>query len=100
MATLYVTEYSSLGYVGAFSNEKAHIPAVDSLIAFQNVVISTSPASSNPTNTKTKFLKLCSDTNCWLNFATNAAVTNDYLPANAIYYVAASAGTIISVIHV
>lgn len=99
MATLYITEYSDLGYVGSHSNQKAQVPATDTLVAFQNVTIGATHAESSPTNTKTKLLKLVSDTNCWLNYAGNATVTNDYLPANTIYYVATSAATTISVIH-
>lgn len=99
MATLYITEYSTLGYVSSHSNEKAQVPAVDTLVAFQTVAIGATTTSSNPTNAASKLLKFCSDTACWLNYKTSASVTNDYLPANTIYYVAASAGTVVSVIH-
>ena len=102
MATLYITELTYLAFVGSNSNQHAQVPSVDFINAFQTVALSGSSSVSHATNINTKFLKLVSDTDCWLNFSnssgTTASTSSDYLPSGVIYYVGVSPGSFISAI--
>lgn len=101
MSTLYVTEFTQVGSSGHSSNHYLAAPSADSINAYQAIAIGTASAPSAATNAKTKFVKLISDTNCWLAYGAAGIVathSNDYLPAGVVYYVGISPGTVIAAI--
>ena len=101
MATLYISEFSGNAYTGSHSNQPVPYPSASAILAFQNITISSSTAQSAAFNAATRLIKVCSDTNCWLNFggsSVTATVAQDYLPANTVVYYAVSPVTYLAAI--
>lgn len=100
MATLYVSEYTQLGYVGNSPTQLIQAPAGPPLVE-QHIQVSVSSVLSSAFNAKTKFIRVVSDTACNLAFAASApvAATNAHLlPANTVVFYAVAAGSVIAVI--
>lgn len=102
MASLFITEYSDLGFVGSFSNHLIHAPSAQSLLAEQTIAIAASSAPSVAFNAKTKFIEMVADVDCAIAFGTTNAVTANttqhYVPAKTTRYYAVQAGTFMAVI--
>lgn len=101
MATLYISEFSGLGFTGGFGVQKIQAPSAQGLKAFQTVSLSGSTNTSNPLNATTTLVKLISDTNCFLNYGNSgvtAASGDDYLPAGVVYWLAINPGSYIAAI--
>lgn len=102
MATLYITEFGGHAFVGASSNQSVQIPSASAVLAYQNISISASSAASAAFNANTRMIKICSDTNVWLNFgptnSVTATVAQDYLPAGVVLYYAVNPGSYLAAI--
>lgn len=100
MAVLYVSEYSSLGYVGApFAAQLIQAPG-GSPIAEQSLGVSAASVASAAFNAATKFIRVVSDTACNLTFGSDptAVTTTHFLPANAVVFYAVNPPSKIAVI--
>ena len=99
--TLYITEFSGLGYTGPNSNQHIQAPSGAGVTAFNSVSLSSSSGRSNQLNANTRLVKLCSDTDCWLNYGgstVTAAVGDDYLPAKTVLFLTLNPSTYIAAI--
>lgn len=89
-STLFITEYSDLGWVGVNSNQLIHAPSAQTLLAEQALMISASNAVSVAFNAKTKFIEIVGDVDVAISFGTTNAVTADatkhYIPAKSTRY--------------
>lgn len=100
-SNLFITEYSSLGFVGQFSNHLIHAPAVSTILAEQNLAVGVSSIPSAAFNAKTKFLEIVADVDCAIAFgptAPTADATKHYIPAKSTRYYACDPGSFIAVI--
>lgn len=82
MATLYITEFSELGF-DLLSNTLQNVPLTPP-IAEQNVAITNSSVQSHAFNANTRLVLLATDTACFLAWgaAPVAVSTAHYFPAN------------------
>ena len=93
MAKLYISEFSSLGLVGA-----AQIAAAPPIVV-QVVDFTAGATSSNAFNGGTRYVRLSNDTICSLRFDGSAATTSyPRSPADTIEYFGVQGGSIVSVI--
>lgn len=99
MATIYITEYTELGWVGAFGNKLAMMP-VEPAVADQNVAIGSSSAASAAFNAATKFIRVNTDSACSIAIgATPVAVATAHrLAANETDYYVVTPGQKLAVI--
>lgn len=102
MATLYISEYSNMaiaasGMGPAFVGAQA--PA-EPVIIEQTVAIGGSPASSNPFNGKTNFVRIHTDSICSIAFGLSPTATtnNKRLASNQTEFFGVVPGMSVSVI--
>jgi hypothetical protein len=72
MATLYITEFAAMGQ-GA---NGAVVPVAGSVVANQTRTVSGTSAQSSAFNGRTRFVRLNSDTTCFVTFAASPTATN------------------------
>lgn len=100
-STLFITEYSNLGYVGTNSNQLIHAPSAQSLLAEQAITVAGSSAASSAFNAATKFIEIVADVDCAIAFgptAPTADATKHYIPAKSTRYYAVQPASFIAVI--
>lgn len=97
--TIYVSEYTQLGYVGNSPTQLIQAPAGPPLVE-QHIQVGSNSVASAPFSSKTKFIRVVTDTTANLAFGTApVAVTNAHLlPANAVVFYAVAPGSSIAVI--
>lgn len=78
MATLYIAEYKNMGAAGD-TVPAAMLPALN----HQAVTISGTSAQSAAMNAQTRFVRVQSDTNCFLLGGTNPTATTSSMPLTA-----------------
>ena len=86
MATLYITEYESL--VVDPNNYPIQIPK-EPHVATQAITISSSHAESSQFNALTKFVRITTDTDCYVIFgdsSVQSTTSHPLLSANAVEY--------------
>lgn len=100
-STLFISEYSTLGWVGTNSNQLIHAPSAQSLLAEQSITVSGSSTSSAAFNAATKFIEIVADVDCAIAFgvtAPTADATKHYIPSKTTRYYACQPGTYLAVI--
>jgi hypothetical protein len=85
MATLYVTEYGQLAQVAlaGFGPSGPTQAAQEPALTNQAVAISSTSAASSAFQANTMLVRLQSDTNCWVTFATDPTATASLTPLTA-----------------
>jgi hypothetical protein len=96
MATLYVTEFSGMvpDGLGAIPQAAKQPP-----LAEQTVGINATPASSAVFTSKTRLVRVHTDSACSINFSGNASVSNARMAANQTEYFSVDPGAKVSVIQ-
>lgn len=100
-SNLFISEYSSLGWVGTNSNQLIHAPSAQALLAEQNITISGSSAQSTAFSSTTKFIEIVADVDCAIAFgiaSATADATKHYIPAKTTRYYAVQPATFLAVI--
>lgn len=100
MATLYLSEYKMLGYVGVSPTQLIQAPAGPPLVE-QHIQVGSNSVLSAAFGTGTRFIRVVSDTACNLAFGTGspaAVAVSHLLPANAVVYYAVDPGSKLAVI--
>lgn len=99
MATLYVTEYSQLGFVGTYPTQLIQAPAGVPIVE-QHIQVGSNSVTSAAFDPTTKFIRVVTDTAANLAFgaAPTAVTVSHYLPVGAVVYYAVGAGSKIAVI--
>lgn len=99
MATLYISEFNEIGGSGDEFHQIAKVPAV---VQQTPVTITTSSAQSAAFAGSTRFVRVVSDTACWVLFGANPTATTSsmYLPAGSIEYFSVTAAHKVAVIGV
>lgn len=97
MATCFLTEYADIAFVGRSSNHHVPVPSLAAVLAYNSISLSgTTALASTQLTVTTRFIKVCSDTNCWINFGTTSGVTavatDEYIPANVPLFFAVNPG--------
>lgn len=99
MATIYISEYSMLGWVGVSPTQLIQAPAGPP-IAEQHIQVGVASVLSAPFADATKFIRVVTDTAANLAFGTapTAVTVSHLLPANAVVFYAVSPGSKLAVI--
>ena len=101
MSTLFISEYSSLGFVGGHGGQTIHAPAAGSLLAEQAISIGVSSVPSAAFNAATKFIEIVADVDCALAFGASNVVANTlyhYVPSKNTRYYAVNGGMYLATI--
>jgi hypothetical protein len=100
MATLYITEVQSLGWVGPASNQLIHAPVMPP-VAEQTVAIGSGSTPSAAFNASTRFIQVSTDEVCSIAFGANPTATaaNQRMAANEVRYFAVNPGNKLAVIQ-
>lgn len=96
MATLYIQEFSNISSVGSGGQgiNKVVVGSLPNVIAFNSVALSATSQPSQQLNAKTQYVRLATDTDCFIIFSqgtattTTATITSQYLPAKVPEYMA------------
>lgn len=90
MATLWISEYESIGNAGGGIAQLAKEPSVTS----QTITYTTSTAATTAFNDKTKFIRVIASADAYLAFgpAPTATATSLYLPSGTAEYFAVNSG--------
>ena len=99
MATIYITEYKNLGYVGGGLGQLAQAP-VEPAIADQSITITGASAQSSAFNASTTLIRVHTDATCSIKIGINptAVTTAHRMAANETDYYAVIPGQLLAVI--
>lgn len=96
MANLYITEYE---HVGSIAGLRSAMPIAKEPALVDQTVSFTTATASSAFNTRTKFVRILADADCYVVFGADptATASNQKLTANVEYWRGVDAGDKISV---
>lgn len=100
-STLFISEYTAIGWVGYSNTQLIHAPAAQALTAEQAITVGGSSTASAAFNAATTFIEIVADVDCAIAFgltAPTADATKHYIPAKNTRYYAVNPGSFLAVI--